>query len=121
MTKLYTNLNLFHSTKFPFHYNIENIFLLHISSLLELYRQHVSVKIEVYFKKCVSRQPSASGYTARCCVVIHKGNLILKVQRIFWGVVSNFRTCQVLTPKGNVCACAQRFIVNENNKKEGVL
>jgi len=90
------------------------------SSLLELCIQHVSVQTEVYFKKCVSRLTSASGYPSRCCVVIYKGN-ILKVWSMLWSAATNFRTCQMLTEKGNLCACAQRFIINEHNKEEGAM
>ena len=88
------------------------------SSLLELYRLHVSVQIVAYFKKCVSRLPSASGYPSRCCVVVYKGNLIPKLQEMFWCVATIFRTHQMLTKKGNICACSQRFFANEHSKEK---
>ena len=92
--------------------NTENIFR------LELYRLHVSVQIVAYFKKCVSRLPSASGYPSRCCVVVYKGNLIPKLQEMFWCVATIFRTHQMLTKKGNICACSQRFFANEHSKEK---
>jgi hypothetical protein len=63
--------------------NHRKYFLSGTSSLLELYRQYVLVQIEVYFNKCYSMLPSASGCTSCRCVVIYRGNIILKVQRNF--------------------------------------
>jgi hypothetical protein len=86
-----------------------------------LNRLYVSVQTVVYFKKCVSGLPSASGYPSHCCVLIYMRHLILKLQRNFLECCNKFEDMSGAHRGGKTSAPAHIDSLLKNTRRNCAL